>query len=144
MTNYGSVNEVPWYSQREKIKRIIIDEIEFISDYSFSGMINPEIEAVNILLQERMPEKAIITKEKKEKISKNNLDIIKEKTEYIILINNFNYKVNVSIRNEHFETKYYNNKIIQGGTYKTIVVSIGEAKGKNYWTILYPDYFSEL
>ena len=31
---------------------------------------NPEIEAVDILLQERMPEKAIITKEKKEKVQK--------------------------------------------------------------------------
>ena len=33
-------------------------------------MLNPEIQAVDILLQERMPEKAIITKEKKEKIEK--------------------------------------------------------------------------
>ncbi len=33
-------------------------------------MQNPEIEAVSILLQETMPEKAIITKEKKEKIEK--------------------------------------------------------------------------
>ena len=33
-------------------------------------MNNPEIEAVDILLQERTPEKAIITKEKKEKIEK--------------------------------------------------------------------------
>lgn len=33
-------------------------------------MANPEIEAVDILLQERIPEKAIITKEKKEKIEK--------------------------------------------------------------------------
>lgn len=31
---------------------------------------NPEIEAIDILLQERMPEKAIITKEKKEKVEK--------------------------------------------------------------------------
>lgn len=31
---------------------------------------NPEIEAVDILLQERMPDKAIITKEKKEKVEK--------------------------------------------------------------------------
>ncbi len=34
---------------------------------------NPEIEAVDILLQERMPEKAIITKEKKEKVQKLKL-----------------------------------------------------------------------
>ena len=34
---------------------------------------NPEIEAVNVLLQEKMPIKMIITKEKKEKISKNKV-----------------------------------------------------------------------
>ena len=34
---------------------------------------NPEIEAVDILLQERMPEKAIITKEKKEKVEKQEI-----------------------------------------------------------------------
>lgn len=34
---------------------------------------NPEIESVNILLQEKMPIKMIITKEKKEKISKNKI-----------------------------------------------------------------------
>ena len=34
---------------------------------------NPEIEAIDILLQERMPEKAIITKEKKEKVQKLKL-----------------------------------------------------------------------
>jgi len=33
-------------------------------------MENPEIEAIDILLQERMPKKAIVTKEKKEKIEK--------------------------------------------------------------------------
>ncbi len=31
---------------------------------------NPEIEAVEVLLQERMPEKAIIKKENKEKVEK--------------------------------------------------------------------------
>lgn len=32
--------------------------------------LNPEIEAIDILLQERMPQKAIVTKEKKEKVEK--------------------------------------------------------------------------
>ena len=75
------------------------------------------------------------------KISKNNLDIIKKKTEYIVLSNNFTYEVNVCIRNEEFETKYYNDKIIEGGVYKTIVVTLGKGEGRNYWTILYPEYF---
>ena len=83
----------------------------------------------------------IVNKLKNENISLDNLGILKSKVEYIVLSNNFNYQVNVCIRNEYFETKYYNDKIIQGGTYKTIVVTLGEGKGKNYWTILYPQYF---
>ena len=34
---------------------------------------NPEIQAVDILLQEKMPIKMILTKEKKEKVSKNKI-----------------------------------------------------------------------
>ena len=45
---------------------------------------NPEIEAVDILLQERMPIKMIITKEQKEKISKNKNLISNSYTERII------------------------------------------------------------
>ena len=46
-------------------------------------MQNPEMQAVNILLEERMPENVIITKEKKEKVEKikyNNYDFYSEKT----------------------------------------------------------------
>ena len=45
-------------------------------------MKNPEMQAVNILLEERMPENVIITKEKKEKVEKikyNNYDFYSEK-----------------------------------------------------------------
>lgn len=76
------------------------------------------------------------------KISKDNLNIIKQKAEYIVISNNFTYQVDVSIKKQSFETKYYNNKIIEGGTYKTIVVTIGKGEGNNYWTILYPEYFN--
>lgn len=78
----------------------------------------------------------------KENINIENLDIIKKQAEYIVLSNNFTYEINVCVRNESFPTKYYNNKIIEGGTYKTIVVEIGKAQGKNYWTVLYPEYFT--
>jgi len=83
----------------------------------------------------------VVKELQKVNISINNLDIIKEKAEYIILSNNFNYKVEVSVKPQKFETKYYNKKIIEGGVYKTIVVTIGSGEGKNYWTILYPEYF---
>ena len=77
----------------------------------------------------------------KEDIDINKLDKIKEKVEYIILSNNYAYNVSVTVENQKYETKYYGNKIIQGGVYKSIVVRIGKAQGKNYWSILYPEYF---
>ncbi len=85
--------------------------------------------------------KLLVVRElKKQEISTSNLDILKQKAEYIVLSNNYTYQVDVCIKNVEFETKYYNNKIIEGGIYKTIVVTIGEGKGKNYWTVLYPEY----
>ena len=67
-------------------------------------MKNPEMQAINILLEERMPENVIITKEKKEKVEKikyNNFDYYLEKTFSKInnnidrynLISNKNYSV---------------------------------------------------
>ena len=84
----------------------------------------------------------IVKQLKTQKITESNLDIIKKQTEYIILSNNYKYDVDVCIKNQKFETKYYNNKIIAGGTYKTIVVTIGKGEGNNYWTVLYPEYFN--
>ena len=46
-------------------------------------MLNPEMQSINILLEERMPENVIITKEKKEKVEKikyENFDFYSEKT----------------------------------------------------------------
>ena len=57
---------------------------------------NPEIEAIDILLQERMPQKAIVTKEKKEKIEKLKMKNYENYTERIYSKVNNNLKdVNV-------------------------------------------------
>jgi len=64
---------------------------------------NPEIEAVNILLQEKMPIKMIITKEKKEKVSKNKIPGDSGYFERTILNPNRKYKnINV-IANENYK-----------------------------------------
>ena len=44
MTEYTTEEEVPWYLQRENIKKVIINEVTQISSNIFNGMINPEIE----------------------------------------------------------------------------------------------------
>ena len=60
---------------------------------------NPEIEAIDILLQERMPEKAIITKEKKEKVQKLKLKDYENYTEKVYTKINSNLNTANAISN---------------------------------------------
>ena len=74
---------------------------------------NPEVEAVDILLQEKMPKDIMLTKEKKEKIEKNKLqtyDNYLEKTytktntekTYLNIISNDNYTICINDKGEGF------------------------------------------
>lgn len=71
----------------------------------------------------------------------DDLNIIKKRVEYIVRENNYNYNVNVEIKTQKFVTKYYNERIIEGGKYKTLVITLGNGEGNNYWSILYPEYY---
>lgn len=72
---------------------------------------NPEIEAVNVLLQEKMPIKMIITKEKKEKISKNKTPVDSGYVERVI---------------ENPNRKYTNLNVIANPSYKIMINDFGE------------------
>lgn len=50
--------------------------------------------------------------------------------------------VKIEFRDETFPAKAYEGKFLPSGNYPTIVITIGEGKGKNFWTILYPDFFN--
>lgn len=52
-----------------------------------------------------------------------------------------NAKIVVTYEKINYPAKSYQNKFIASGAYWTILVKIGEAKGKNWWSILYPEYF---
>ncbi len=40
-----------------------------------------------------------------------------------------------------FPAKVLNNKFIPSGTYNTLLITIGNGKGDNWWSILYPEFF---
>ena len=75
--------------------------------------------------------------------------------ENIIDIKNNIYEINkllkekVSLSNEFiieykkvsFPAKVLNNKFIPSGTYNTLLITIGNGKGDNWWSILYPEFF---
>ena len=111
-------------------------------------MDNPEMQSINILLQERMPENVIITKEKKEKIEKikySNYDYYSEKTfnkinnetEKYNLISNKDYSIIIDDKGNGY-SKYKN---ILVNRYKPtsdieqgIYFYIKNIKNKKIWT----------
>jgi hypothetical protein len=34
------------------------------------------------------------------------------------------------------------NKIIPSGSYQTLVITLGNGEGSNWWSLLYPEYFN--
>ena len=52
---------------------------------------------------------------------------------------NLNYNANIKLNSEFFPTRVYNNNItLLSGVYDALIVELGEAKGDNWWCIVYP------
>lgn len=52
---------------------------------------------------------------------------------------NYNMKFNVNYGYNYFPEKEFKNVIYKEGYYESIVVSIGDAKGDNWWCVLFPN-----
>ena len=58
--------------------------------------------------------------------------------EEVIMANGFNYDVNVKIGNFEFPTKNYGDISLPAGEYDALRIEIGEAKGQNWWCVMFP------
>lgn len=76
----------------------------------------------------------------------NKEDIVAEIKSHMVEINDIlrkylNYKeYSLSIQKAKFPAKEINGQIIPGGRYETLLIIIGKGEGKNWWSLLYPDY----
>ena len=48
------------------------------------------------------------------------------------------YHANISITQAYFPTKTYGDLVLPCGTYDTVQVELGDARGRNWWCVLYP------
>ncbi|MBE7049449.1 MAG: stage II sporulation protein R [Ruminococcaceae bacterium] len=67
-----------------------------------------------------------------------NLDVIKECAVKEIRKNGFEYDVSVRLLKEDFPTKEYGELVLPKGNYEALKVEIGQAKGQNWWCVLFP------
>lgn len=71
-------------------------------------------------------------------IASSHLDNFKKIAEDTILSNGYNYTVQVQIGNFEFPTKTYGDISLPAGNYDALRVNIGEAKGQNWWCVMFP------
>ena len=67
-----------------------------------------------------------------------NKDIFKQITLDTIRNEGFSYDVNINIGNFEFPTKNYGDISLPAGLYDALRVEIGEAKGQNWWCVMFP------
>ncbi len=68
----------------------------------------------------------------------NSIEDINKIANEVIAKNGFDYKAQVSVGDRYFETREYDNFTLPAGTYKSLVVDLGAAEGKNWWCVVFP------
>ncbi|MDE6470620.1 MAG: stage II sporulation protein R [Eubacterium sp.] len=79
------------------------------------------------------------------KTVEENIAIAKENTDYIenlcnqyLSDNGYDYKADVTVDKEYFDTRVYDDFTLPAGIYNSIKIEIGEGNGHNWWCIVFP------
>lgn len=119
-------------------------------DYNFDNMIRFRIisnsnSAKDIIIKQQVSDKVSkILFDKgntREDVRNNiieNINLIEAETNKVFNENNYSKKFNINYGYNYFPEKEFDGKRLKEGIYESLVLTIGEGKGDNYWCILYP------
>ena len=82
--------------------------------------------------------KNLSSKEEVINLAKENINEIKKIAEEVIKENGYDYTVTLDIGNFEFPTKTYGDISFPAGFYDALKIQIGEAKGRNWWCVMFP------
>ena len=68
----------------------------------------------------------------------NSIDDFEKIAQRVAEENGFQYDINVKIGTAYFETREYESFTLPAGNYESLIIEIGEAKGKNWWCVIFP------
>lgn len=83
------------------------------------------------IAQCRSKDEAVIVIEQKKKTLEYIID-------ELLKNNGLSYSSRVSVKNEEFPTRVYDGFTLESGYYDAVIVELGEAKGDNWWCVVYP------
>ena len=68
----------------------------------------------------------------------NNKEKLESIADGILEKRGFEYRSNVKVCNEFFPERYYGDFQVKQGYYDALICELGEAKGNNWWCVVYP------
>lgn len=69
---------------------------------------------------------------------KENIRVINESVEKVLKANNYDPSYKVNFGYNLFPEKKYKGVVYKEGYYESVVVTLGEGKGDNWWCVLFP------
>jgi len=94
-------------------------------------------EAVIAYMKEEIPESE--SAEETKEWAKSHLDAIVNLAQAVVCEEGYNYPVMAEVRTCDFPDKTYGDITFPSGRYEALRIEIGEAKGQNWWCVLYPN-----
>lgn len=93
-------------------------------------------DGVVALVQQKL--KKAESKEEAKKIIRKNLSRIKREANRILKEEHYESRAVARLTKEEFPVKVYGDTVFPAGEYETLQVEIGNAKGHNWWCVMYP------
>lgn len=72
-------------------------------------------------------------------LAQQQLEYIRQITDKALCTRQADYTASCNIERFYFPTSEYNGTFIPRGEYNALVVRLGQAQGKNWWCVLYPE-----
>ena len=71
--------------------------------------------------------------------AQKNTDYFESIANSVIKEEGFCYKSKVRVGKSYFETREYDEFTLPAGNYNSLIVTVGEGKGKNWWCVVFPE-----
>ncbi|WP_313755643.1 stage II sporulation protein R [Tissierella sp.] len=78
------------------------------------------------------------TLEESREVIRANMKEMKDITERVIQKEGKDYNVAITLDQDNFPTRKYGNLVLPSGEYETLLITLGEGKGQNWWCIMFP------
>lgn len=101
----------------QMVKRVVRDKVVEAMNGWAAGQ--QTIEEARATIQSKLPELQAVVKD-------------------VLASRGFDYTSSVQLGLVEFPTKMYGNKVYPAGQYESLLITIGEGKGQNWWCVLFP------